>query len=199
MTKLTSYAQLLASYRENKDFQIISHTSPQAKLLCIAIHGGAIEPGTKDVVWQLHNLMPRKSSLYVFDSTLPWAANQYGNDAHHITSTKFDEPIALNMVNLHQMIISIHGCEGNKPAILMGGLDEALKTTLADTFEENGLCVKRDSHKYPGTSKHNICNRGLSGQGVQLELTQALRQNSKLLTKTALLAAQVLGQDPRLQ
>lgn len=198
MTKLTNYAQLLAHYKENEHFQIISHASPIAKLLCMAIHGGAIEPGTKEFVWQLHNIIPQ-TSLYVFDSALPWAPNQYGNDSHHITSTKFDEPTALAMAQAHEVIVSVHGCEGHKPAILLGGLDENLKINLAHIFENNGLCVERDNHKYPGKSVNNICNKSITGQGVQLELTQALRQNSELLKKAALLTAKILRQDLRLQ
>jgi phage replication-related protein YjqB (UPF0714/DUF867 family) len=34
-----------------------------------------------------------------------------------------------------------------------------------------------DGHRFPGRHPRNICNRGRSGEGVQLELSEQLRKS----------------------
>jgi phage replication-related protein YjqB (UPF0714/DUF867 family) len=41
---------------------------------------------------------------------------------------------------------------------------------------EIGFSCLIDGHRFPGRHPRNICNRGRSGEGVQLELSEGLRK-----------------------
>lgn len=73
---------------------------------------------------------------------------------------------------------SIHGCEGEeKKAVEVGGRDKSLRNRVNKQLKDNGfpseVVCKGDR---AGICKRNICNRGYSGEGVQLEITEALRK-----------------------
>ncbi len=95
----------------------------------------------------------------------------------HITSGKFDEPIAVELVVNSQYVITVHGCRGEKEEILLGGLDKDLVEKLAGSLRKNGFSVRTDKYiEFPGKHPQNICNRNQRGKGVQIELTEALRK-----------------------
>lgn len=64
----------------------------------------------------------------------------------------------------------------------MGGRDADLKSQLAAEARALGVATDTDSPNLAGTDPMNICNRGKTRRGVQLELTMALRQSTKLLS-----------------
>ena len=60
----------------------------------------------------------------------------------------------------------------------MGGLDNQLCRHLKIALQKNNFMARE--HARPalkGTSPLNICNRGRSGAGVQLELSKGLRKS----------------------
>jgi phage replication-related protein YjqB (UPF0714/DUF867 family) len=80
--------------------------------------------------------------------------------------------------------VSLHGCSeaaaglpiGNA-AVLVGGLDTALKTTMLQAYAAAGIQAV-DASGVPalnGDDPANIVNRTLRAAGVQLELTTPLR------------------------
>jgi phage replication-related protein YjqB (UPF0714/DUF867 family) len=73
------------------------------------------------------------------------------------------------------MVVAIHGCEGGKEMVLLGGLDTSLKERIAEALAKAGVPVEIEGHSFPATNPRNICNRGESARGVQLELTAAIR------------------------
>jgi phage replication-related protein YjqB (UPF0714/DUF867 family) len=54
-------------------------------------------------------------------------------------------------------------------------LDEDLTGRLAAELSAAGFRVEWPSTRYPGRHPSNICNRGSSGKGAQLEITYDLR------------------------
>ena len=68
-----------------------------------------------------------------------------------------------------------HGCEGADKRVLLGGLDATLKKQLAAALGDASVTVETKGHRFPATDPANICNRGLTRRGVQLELTGPLR------------------------
>jgi phage replication-related protein YjqB (UPF0714/DUF867 family) len=58
---------------------------------------------------------------------------------------------------------------------LLGGLDTGLKRRIGTAIAAAGVEARLAGHKYPAIHPSNICNRGRSGAGVQVELTSALR------------------------
>ena len=59
--------------------------------------------------------------------------------------------------------------------MLLGGLDEALKQVIALALAADGFTFELEGHRFPGRDPRNICNRGRSGKGVQLVLSEEIR------------------------
>jgi phage replication-related protein YjqB (UPF0714/DUF867 family) len=139
----------------------------------VAIHGGRIEAGTYAIA---AGVAGDEDGLYGFRGIKP-----EGNANLHLTSTRFDEPRALGLVQSSLLVFSIHGCVGESPRVFVGGRDRLLRETVANELERAGF-VARESRSpgLGGTDRNNICNRGRTGRGVQLELSEGLRK--ELLT-----------------
>jgi phage replication-related protein YjqB (UPF0714/DUF867 family) len=107
-----------------------------------------------------------------------------GNAGLHVTSVHCDDPVALATVAGSRRAVSLHGCspaEAGLPnttaAVLVGGLDTALKAAMIQAYRTNGIQAI-DAIGVPalnGDEPTNIVNRTLRGAGVQLELTTPLR------------------------
>lgn len=162
-----NFAELHAA-EETKAYRIITRPLGSS-IAVIAPHGGGIEPGTSELA---RAIAGAELSLYIFEGR-----KQLGNKALHITSHVFDEPQGLGLVATAAVVLAIHG-EANKhhAAIYLGGRDEALSTTLGEHLQNAGFNVERHANSdLQGVSRANICNRGQSGAGVQLELSECLR------------------------
>ncbi|MGH8753925.1 MAG: poly-gamma-glutamate hydrolase family protein, partial [Burkholderiales bacterium] len=110
-------------------------------------------------------------NLYLFEGV-----KKRGNYAAlHITSRRFDEPSCLELLSTCSFVIAIHGCVGGDERVLLGGLDNSLKDKVASELRQADVDVRNDGHNFQATDPNNICNRGQSNRGVQLEFTRALR------------------------
>jgi phage replication-related protein YjqB (UPF0714/DUF867 family) len=52
-----------------------------------------------------------------------------------------------------------------------------LKREVANALAQTGLSFLTEGHRFPGTDPQNVCNRGRSGAGLQLELSEGLRRS----------------------
>ncbi|MEH6357926.1 MAG: poly-gamma-glutamate hydrolase family protein [Pseudomonadales bacterium] len=154
----------------DKAFEI-SVLDRQAAATIVAPHGGNIEPGTTELA-QL--IAGDNFNFYSFIAT----KEQHSPDLH-ITSHNFDEPTCLALLKHSQQVITVHGFKFDRAMIYVGGLDQPLKTLIHHTLLAEGLPVADDHPKYQGVNPLNICNRGLSGKGVQLEVSRHLRSSSQ--------------------
>jgi len=137
----------------------------------VAPHGGKIERGTFSIA---QHLAADRHTFYCFEG-LKTSLRQ--NRSLHITSDNFNEPQALNAVASCTQVISIHGARGREQAIYAGGLDGHLKQSVIWALTEAGFIACDDpSPTRQGRGQTNICNRGASGRGLQLEFTFALRR-----------------------
>lgn len=126
----------------------------------IAIHAGT-ENGTKEIAEKLAN-----GNFDLFENI----------SSIHITSTKFEDPLLDKLLSECEVIISIHGEHDRKNSfVVVGGLYTELADALKTSFTKNGFTVREKESGLMGRSQENVCNRGLSGKGVQLELSYALR------------------------
>jgi phage replication-related protein YjqB (UPF0714/DUF867 family) len=96
----------------------------------------------------------------------------------HITSTRFDEPTCLALIKASTTVLTIHGehSEADGEGVFVGGRDAAQGRRLGAALRAKGFAVSR--HADPdlqGLEPANLCNRGQSRQGVQLELSRAVR------------------------
>lgn len=155
---------------EGRDFRIEQRLGMTPGTVVLAIHGGRIERHT--------DLIARCIAGEEFSYYALIGGMLRENKKHlHIASEKFDECRAVEMVEEAERVISIHGEKDTKEKyVMLGGRDYELKRRIAKALEgENFTTIKNPPNAYAAKSKENICNRGQSGAGVQLEISKKLR------------------------
>lgn len=165
-----NYAALAAAHVEDRDYRVIVRPVVGARAAVVAPHAGSIEYRTSEIATTIAG---NEYTLYLFEGTLAG-----GNGTLHITSHHFDEPRCLELLHGHEIVVSIHGCGnigGVEDAIYVGGLDEDGKKRVAGALSRAFFNVRMKGHKFAGTEANNICNRGATKKGVQLELSRGLR------------------------
>lgn len=168
MDRYANFEALQAEQREDQDFRVRTALREEAKIAVVAPHGGAIEPGTSELAIAISG---SDLSFAVFEGI-----KAKKNRDLHITSTNFDEPRCVNVVAQAIAAVTIHGEASQGAVAYIGGADRALRKHISKSLSDAGFDVQE--HQDPalqGTSPANICNRGTSGGGVQLELSRGLR------------------------
>lgn len=162
-----NFAELLLHEQEGRDFTIYSESRPSAVLI-LAPHGGGIEPGASEIA---RAIAADRFSCYCFEGI-----KLTGNEALHLTSDRFDEPEVLRLLQSVQTVVSIHGMRGGR-WVDVGGLDLPLCGRMIYVLETAGFPARVDTHSiHPAHKTNNLCNRGRSGRGVQLEIGRPLRR-----------------------
>ena len=169
LDKYANFQQLSDNEIEGVDFRVRTRECLDAKTAVIAPHGGGIEPGTSEL------------ALSVADSDLSWATfdglKASGNADLHITSTRFDVPKCVDIITRSQYVLTIHGESSLAEVAYIGGRDELVASTIREELENRGFETGiHDSAELSGRAAENICNMGIRGVGVQLELSRGLRQ-----------------------
>jgi phage replication-related protein YjqB (UPF0714/DUF867 family) len=163
-----SFAELAAHERRNVDFRINASVRP-SPVAIIAPHGGAIEPGTSELAQVIAG---DNYSYYCFESIRPRE-----NKHLHIASHRFDEPIALAIVQPAEVVVVLHGCVRPGECVWIGGLNRRLGELMRSRLEQAGIPADFDGTiGTSGRRAENLCNRGATGQGCQLEITHDLRK-----------------------
>jgi len=163
-----SFAELSAVEKDGLAFRL-KVKNRKTEVAIIAPHGGGIEPGTSEIATAIAGL---NYSLYTFDGI-----RLSGNELLHITSTLFDEPRCLRLIQSSETVIAIHGCSGAKEVVYLGGLNLNLGDQIINELEKSGFEATRATTRFRGDQIENICNRGQSGRGVQLEIAEGLRRS----------------------
>src|SRR5215469_11221385 len=162
------YADLALAQLEGADFNVRVRRRPESSVAILAPHGGAIEAGTSEIACAVAG---SEFNLYLFEGI-----RESGNyPALHLTSHRFDEPRCLALLSACDHVITIHGCRGEIPRVLLGGLDEELKEMIREAIVAVGIETCLVGHRFRAVHPRNICNRGRRGAGVQIEMTSALR------------------------
>ena len=147
-------------------------------LVILAPHGGWIERGTSEIG---EAIAGADMSFYAFEALKKGAHGDF-----HITSHRFDEPTAIELVGKSHIAVAIHGRgNGKNDAIWIGGRAIALGNVIGASLRDVGFAAGPNK-RLPGRHPSNICNRTLLGEGVQLELSRSLRQ--KLVGEAGLLS-----------
>ena len=168
MDNYRNFKELQLHETEGTDFEICVRKGTSG-IAIIAPHGGGIEPGTMDIA---DGIAGREHSFYCFKGIKP-----VGNNKLHIASDKFDEPLGIRITQEARHVLSIHGCTGQKDTVLVGGRDSALKKKLINALTRTGFNTEESKQcGLKGTSPGNICNRGRTGEGAQIEISESLRR-----------------------
>lgn len=164
--KYASFAQLSAS-EPNGSYKIESRQMNSAVAL-IAPHAGRIERGTSEIC---KSVASDDLTYYLFEG---WKRSN--NSDLHITSARFDEPQGLAVATSAQVVITFHGQSGAKLFVNVGGRASRLCQTVIAGLTFAGYSASRQVNaSLQGLDQNNICNRGLSRQGLQLEISRGLR------------------------
>lgn len=137
----------------------------------MAPHGGKIEPRTSDIA---KNIARKGYNYYCFEGI-----KEINNGRLHITSHRFDEPNAIQIISKSRIVVAIHACTGNDGMVYAGGLDKALINCIAWELKARGINVRKGHYQFQGSNPKNICNRGATKKGVQLEIMRDLRDDLK--------------------
>lgn len=168
MDRYANFEALRAEQGEERDFRVRVALREGAEVAVIAPHGGAIEPGTSELAIAIAG---EELNFAVFEGI----KSQQNCDLH-ITSTNFDEPRCVDVVANARTAVAIHGENSQEVIAFIGGADVPLRTHISDSLIKAGFSVREHQNpKLHGKSPDNICNRGTSGSGVQLELSRGLR------------------------
>jgi len=163
-----NFGAMAAERTEGVDFKV--ETADRGSHIgVIAIHGG-IEPMSEDIA---RAIADQDFNLYVFESLV-----DQGRFTMHVTSTHFDDPRAVALMNKSRIAISIHGYKATREEVAcVGGGNEALRDWVAQRLS---VFVKVESPCaiFNGRGRANIVNQAAE-QGVQLELSRTLRARLK--------------------
>ncbi|MDJ0808499.1 MAG: poly-gamma-glutamate hydrolase family protein [Desulfobacterales bacterium] len=163
-----SFRELARHEQPMRDYRVRSRLG-RTGLLVMAPHGGGIEPGT-DILAAI--LAGRRHALYSFLGLKP-----RGNRDLHITSHRFDEPLARRMTRRAVWVLTIHGCAQTKGTIRIGGRDREGGRIFKRCLQQAGFRARRyGGRALAGRHPANLCNRGRRGKGVQLEIDRDLRE-----------------------
>lgn len=169
MDTYANFAELENAEKEGISFNINIRDQIDSIITIIAPHGGGIEPGTSEIAKIISG---EDHSLALFEGM-----KDNGNRELHITSTNFDEPRCLALVQSSQNIIAIHGERSQSNVVYIGGKDIALGSSVRSALVTAGFQVKvHNDLNLQGKAPKNICNRGSSRKGVQLEIARGLRE-----------------------
>jgi phage replication-related protein YjqB (UPF0714/DUF867 family) len=164
------YDELARRYLEGVDYAVRVVSRERSRVAVLAPHGGRIEGRTSEIA---RVIAGDEHGLYLFEGLRTTGDNF---DCLHLASHWFDEPRALDLVSSCDTVVAVHGYAAPGPDVLLGGLNERLKRGVARALAEIGISCLTDGHPFPGRHPRNICNRGRSAEGVQLELSERLRK-----------------------
>jgi phage replication-related protein YjqB (UPF0714/DUF867 family) len=179
VTKLVSsdtflcFDDLARNYLEGVDYAIHITQRDRSCAAVLAPHGGRIEGRTSEVA---RLIAGDEHSLYLFEGLRQTGDNF---DCLHLASHYFDEPRALALISNCDTVVAVHGYAASGADVLLGGLNARLKRDIAQALAGAGVSYQMDGHRFPGSHPRNICNRGRSGEGVQLELSEELRKRGE--------------------
>jgi len=168
MTSLyESFKELKKREIEGQDYRIRIDLKDE-HVLVMAPHGGKIEPGTAEIA---EAIAGHDYAFYSFEGL-----KADGNSVLHIESHLFDEPRALQAVEKADIVITVHGQLDQKNAFVMiGGLNDGLCLEIKRQLEASGFQTRPPTEGLGGTDPRNICNRGRSKCGAQLEISRKVR------------------------
>lgn len=163
-----SFDELRQHAIQDRDYRItvIERGSP---VTVAAIHGGGIEPGTSELA---RAIAGEEFNCYLFEGLRPDS-----NEDLHISSIYFNEPRCLELLRSSQVAVTVHGCAVPAQVSYIGGRHEAVKTALISRFRQAGWVAHNGKGALSGSYLDNLCNRGQSGIGVQLEFSQGMRRS----------------------
>lgn len=166
-----SFEELSDHEAEERDYTIRTCLR-RGPVLVMAPHGGKIEPGTTEIAQAIAG---DDHSFYSFEGI-----KADGNRVLHVPSHLFNEPRAIEAARGAEIVVTVHGhADRENPFVMIGGLDTHLKSSIERELRMAGFQIKEPSKGLKAIDPMNICNRGRTGKGVQLEISRKLRDSCR--------------------
>ncbi len=168
----SSFKQLFEQEKPGIDYHIAVEDRG-TDVLIMAPHGGRIEPGTSEIACDIAG---GDLSLYCFEGL---RRRPHGD--LHVTSHKYDESQAVDAAGKCEVVVAIHGrSDRDDPeTVWLGGLDAPSLEKMEKQLKLAGFSAEVALGDLAGAHPNNICNRGRTGSGVQLEIPKSLRDELK--------------------
>lgn len=167
--KYRSFAELSKHEAERQDFQIHVAVVEGSEVAVLAPHGGKIEFLTSELA---RSIAGPDHNCYAFEGI-----KRNKNGDLHVTSSNFEEPTALALLASCATVVTVHGLDGDAMTAQVGGRDAALSASIVRHLREAGFDSRTETvGRFAGTDANNICNRGRSGAGAQIEINAGLRR-----------------------
>ena len=174
--RYSSFKELQRHETLDKDYTVTMHDAG-SRVTIIAPHGGKIEPRTSDLA---RRIAGDDYNFYCFEGI-----KDNDNACLHITSHRFDEPGAVDLVARSRIVVAVHACTGTAGLVHIGGLNKKLGRMIAEELQNCAIDISFDHPRFRGSKPDNICNRGSTGIGVQLEVTRDLRDDPQKVESIA--------------
>jgi phage replication-related protein YjqB (UPF0714/DUF867 family) len=155
----------------------------ETQKIIMAIHGGAIEPGTSEIALATAGYHPATfdtpvdgyglHDFWLFEGLLPG-----DNSKLHVTASHYNEPIATELVRNARHCISLHGCtdEQAKGKIQIGGRDHELREIVLAELDAADIPAEITTDRdLLGEDLENIANKTKIGGCAQLEIGKSYR------------------------
>jgi len=166
-----SYDELSKKMTEGKDYQIVAVAENRSSNIAIvAPHGGEIEHGTSEIAKET---AANSYRLYLFEGIM-----KKDNFAHlHITSHRFFETRCLGLIAGCEVVLAVHGRRDKKDpkTTEVSGLNDNLIDAIIRHLRAAGFAAAPGT-EFPAKETTNICNRGRSRKGAQIEIPSTLRR-----------------------
>jgi phage replication-related protein YjqB (UPF0714/DUF867 family) len=166
--RYSSFKELRRHETLDRDYTVTMQDAG-SRVTIIAPHGGKIEPRTSDLA---RRIAGENYNFYCFEGI-----KDRDNAGLHITSHRFDEPGAVDLVARSRVVVAVHACTGTAGLVHIGGLNKKLGRMIGEELQNRAIDISFDHPRFQGSNPDNICNRGSSGIGVQLEVTRDLRDD----------------------
>lgn len=175
--RYSSFKELQRHESLDKDYTLALQDAG-SRVTIIAPHGGKIEPRTSELAKRIAG---NNYNFYCFEGI-----KDKDNACLHITSHRFDEPAAVDLVSKSRIVVAVHACTGAAGLVHIGGLNKTLGRMIADELQHRAINVSFEHPRFQGSNPDNICNRGATGIGIQLEVTRDLRDDPQKVSLIAL-------------
>lgn len=167
--KYASFEELRENEVEGEDF-VRTIRVRHSGIAVIAPHGGKIELGTSEIA---RRIAGDAHGLYLFEGI-----KDSDNGDLHITSNNFDDPACLRVIRNCAIVIAIHGKARSGESIQFGGRDQCGRDLVRERLSDVGVLSDPDpDSSLTGRSPDNICNRGRTRSGIQLEMRRGIRDD----------------------